>query len=256
MQFITSQLFSFSATGQLTNSNDHNASIWLAVAEFSNPNWQATSKLTANQPLHHIYSTPTKLAKKQQHHYQQAMVRSLLNDMLCKLNITDQLDSQHYPYRLQHSRFYVCFSHSQTWVACAISKNHAIGIDIEKNPIEDRIAKRFFHPHILSQLATRQPNEQNIYKQLCWMLAESLLKKNNGKQLGVFLQQDYSSIISQLLSIIRQPMPCHNHDHNLANNHNNQDVYLIQLSHYQLPSVITHCSGIIYLKNLSVIATY
>ena len=177
MDFINPQLFSFCDNGQLTTSKNPHASIWLAVAEFATSHQHTTTKIASQQRS--IYS---KLSKKQLHHQQRFMVRRLLNMMLNKLGMMDTLDSSQYPYRLSKQHYQVSFSHSQNWVACAISKHHPIGIDIEKNPIESHIAKRFFHPNVISKLTTLQQYEQIVYRRLCWMLAEALLKKNHGNR--------------------------------------------------------------------------
>lgn len=246
MNFISSQLYSFDIHGQLTTSHDAQADIWLAVAEFATSDQHTTTKTASQQQSIH-----SKLSKKQRHHHQRLMVRRLLNMMLNKLGIMDTLDSSQYPYRLYKQQYQVSFSHSQNWVACAISRHHPIGIDIEKNPIDNHIAKRFFHPNTSSQLATLNIHEQHLYKQLCWMLAEALLKKNQGKQLGVFLRQDYSWIISQLLPIIVQSTQCKN----LANKIDAQQISLIPPRLSESQTLISELSAIIYLADLSVLAT-
>lgn len=227
MYFIVSQLFSFTSTGLLVNSHESEVCLWVGVAKFE---------------------TTADITKKQLSFYQHQMVRKLLDKMLKKLGMVDKLESQHYPYRLKNSQYYVCFSHSRHWVTCAIHRSIPVGIDLEKNTIENHIAQRFFHSNDLKKLFSLPPTQQSLYKQLCWMLAESLLKKHNGKQLGNFLKQDYSLIIPQLMKITLEPK--------LNNTPQPLDLSIYPINRTPPSPYLKNKINIIYLAYLSVVVVY
>ena len=266
MDFLTCKLFCFSANAQLIDSKNCAASTWLAVAEFDLPSQQndinktnATFNSKDKKKTH-----PHHLAKRDLHRLQQQMVRVLLQTMLDKLNIVDTLDSSRYPYRLHKHQYFVSFSHSQNWVACAMSQN-TIGVDIEKSPINDTIFQRYFHPNATTQLMQLNGQKKDSYKQISWMLAEALLKKNQGKQLATYLRYDFTDAVSDLM----KQMTCNNAINNAINNtinnasdplstRKNTDYcsVLLRQSAYTTTPITSLCSGIIYLPTLSVLVAF
>ena len=96
----------------------------------------------------------------QQRQLQRQGVRQLLKELLNTIRVDDVLDESGFPYRLSHSQYYVCFSHTNAHkktdtklsqktgstlyskVAVAISRYNPVGIDIESNAIAWHVAKR------------------------------------------------------------------------------------------------------------------
>ena len=136
--------------------------------------WCATAEILAPQIVIHN----KKRSKREQ---QRDGVRLLLKSLLSNLNIIDTLDENKFPYRLANTGYYVCFSHSgelqsNYQVAVAISRSHAIGIDIETKEVAWSVAQRFYH---IDEIATISilPVEQRapVIKQL-WQIKESMIK--------------------------------------------------------------------------------
>ena len=186
--------------------------------------WCATAQLRA---LHgDIQKTNTCLAAPQiaynQRQQQRAGVRLLLQALLKRLDIVDRLDESNFPYRLTHSQYYVCFSHSSgsnknatrmqndiensdnpyVKVAVVISRHRASGIDIEVNAVKWQVAKRFYHPKELAILQDMPIiKRDNVIKRL-WQIKESFIKIHQ-YTLAQGLGMDYSAII---IDVLNQPI--------------------------------------------------
>ena len=142
-------------------------------------------------------------------------VRLLLKNLLKKLNIIDDLNDSAFPYRLSHTGYYVCFSHSDdhsqrfsrrttssacfqynllSKVAVAISLHRAVGIDIETQLIAWPTVQRYYHTNELSLLLALPESNRAIIAKYLWQLKESFIKINNDK-LAQGLGIDYSHLI-------------------------------------------------------------
>ena len=153
-----------------------------------------------------------------QRQQQRAGVRLLLQALLKKLAIVDILDESSFPYRLTHSQYYVCFSHSSgsnknatriqndiensdnpyVKVAVIISRHRASGIDIEVNAVKWQVAKRFYHPKELAVLQDMPIiKRDNVIKRL-WQIKESFIKIHQ-YTLAQGLGMDYTAIIPHLI---------------------------------------------------------
>ena len=128
-------------------------------------------------------------------------VRSLLQNLLVHLNITDSLDDSMFPYRLNLNHYYVCFSHSKDKVAVVISAKKTAGIDIEINNISWQVARRFYHSDEIEMLGTLSDVQYRQASKSLWQLKESFIKIENSslaKGLGV----SYSYLIPQLIDAL------------------------------------------------------
>ena len=161
-----------------------------------------------------------------QHQQQRAGVRLLLQSLLNKLNIIDSLDESDFPYRLINSQYYVCFSHTsasskkspttpkhekildpvKNKVAVIISRDRAVGIDIEINDVAWHIAQRFYHPNEITILQTLSMIQRDHIVKLLWQMKESFIKIHQYK-LAQGLGMDYSYLITHLISSSKEDTP-------------------------------------------------
>lgn len=140
-------------------------------------------------------STPQKAFIKRQQ--QRQSVRLLLQDMLTDIGINDTLNDENYPYRLVNNGYYICFSHSDNAVAAIINSHHAVGIDIETQPIKWKVVQRFYHPDEVSLLNEMSNTSQNIVAKWLWQLKESCIKIHQ-HTLAQGLGISYADIIPKL----------------------------------------------------------
>ena len=190
--------------------------------------WCATAKVRASHC--DIKKTTTCLAAPQiaynQRQQQRAGVRLLLQALLKKLAIVDILDESSFPYRLTHSQYYVCFSHSSgsnknttrmqndieksdipyVKVAVVISRHRASGIDIEVNAVKWQVAKRFYHPKELAILQTLPMIQRNSAIRWLWQIKESFIKIHQ-YTLAQGLGMDYTAIIPNLIKQSTDSLP-------------------------------------------------
>ncbi len=182
--------------------------------------WCATAKVPASHC--DIKKTNTCLAAPQiayeQRQQQRAGVRLLLQALLKRLDIVDRLDESNFPYRLTHSQYYVCFSHSSgsnknttrmqndieksdipyVKVAVVISRHRASGIDIEVNAVKWQVAKRFYHPKELAILQDMPIIKRDNVVKWLWQIKESFIKIHQ-YTLAQGLGMDYTAIIPNLI---------------------------------------------------------
>lgn len=148
--------------------------------------WCATAQLPPLATIHN---------KRQ---WQRTGVRLLLQQQLLTLNIEDRLDDGRFPYQLNHSRYYICFSHSADKVAVTISARRATGVDIETQDINWRVAERFYHADELKLLAKLPIEQQNILARWLWQIKESVIKVQQ-YTLAQGLGMNYAAILPELL---------------------------------------------------------
>ena len=190
--------------------------------------WCATAKVRASHC--DIKKTTTCLAAPQiaynQRQQQRAGVRLLLQALLKRLDIVDRLDESNFPYRLTHSQYYVCFSHTNgnnknttriqndiensdnpyVKVAVIISRQRASGIDIEVKEVKWQVAKRFYHPKELAVLQDMPIiKRDNVIKSL-WQIKESFIKIHQ-YTLAQGLGMDYTAIIPNLIKQSTDSIP-------------------------------------------------
>ncbi len=189
--------------------------------------WCATAQVRAlyhNQKASTCLSTPQIAYSQRQQ--QRAGVRLLLLALLKKLSITDSLDESSFPYRLTHSQYYVCFSHTSgssknatrmqnaienldtpyVKVAVIISRHRASGIDIEVNAVKWQVAKRFYHPKELATLQALPTIQRNSAIRWLWQIKESFIKIHQ-YTLAQGLGMDYSAMIPDLLNQPAETLP-------------------------------------------------
>ena len=175
----------------------------LELTQLNTEAWCATADIavtemadTVSIPLRHAPSTPKSRESKRQ--VQRIGVRMLLQQLLDRLNIVDVLDDSAFPYRLIHSRYYVCFSHSAQQVAVAISRQHPVGIDIELGAIKWHVAQRYYHVEELTVLQRLPQAQRDIVSRLLWQTKESFIKINQytlAEGLGI----SYLSVVQALI---------------------------------------------------------
>ncbi|GAA0321974.1 hypothetical protein GCM10009129_19760 [Psychrobacter aestuarii] len=128
----------------------------------------------------------------------------MLHHLLGTLGIVDALDEQRFPYRLVKTGKYVCFSHSQTCVAVALSDMHPIGIDVETQAIDWRVAKRFYHADDVRQLQRLPIDKRAMVSLWLWQIKESFIKIHQytlAQGLGVH----YANLVAALIAISDEP---------------------------------------------------
>ena len=161
-----------------------------------------------------------------QRQQQRRGVRLLLEALLDKLAITDTLDESGFPYRLIESKYYVCFSHTgashqndidkdamhaknearNSQIAVAISRHHAVGIDIETNEVAWHVAKRFYHRNETAALQALPTPERSALIKLLWQIKESFIKIHQYK-LAQGLGKDYSYLMPNLIDSMNEKSP-------------------------------------------------
>ena len=170
-------------------------------------------------------SLSTREIAEHQRHLQRKGVRLLLQQLLDQLKLRDTLDESNFPYRLNSSEYYVCFSHtgsknhdinkntvqtintsSNSKVTVVISRHRPIGIDIETNHVAWRVAQRFYSEHEMAALQALSPLQRKIIAKLLWQIKESFIKIHQYK-LAQGLGIDYSYLIADLTHAIREPSP-------------------------------------------------
>ncbi|MGM8909732.1 4'-phosphopantetheinyl transferase family protein [Psychrobacter sp. 1U1] len=187
---------------------------WLSIADtlhassinFSTLEWQY------RLPTHG--SSVQKNAQRQRR--QQRMgVRRLLQELLTKLEIDDTLNEAQFPYRLNSSNYYVCFSHSSTGsvnnsndnpnasVAVVISHQRMVGIDIETNQVAWHVAQRFYHPNEITLLQALPLDQRDTVVKLLWQVKESFIKINH-HTLAQGLGMNYQHLISDIATNLEQ----------------------------------------------------
>ena len=190
--------------------------------------WCATAKVRASHC--DIKKTTTCLAAPQiaynQRQQQRAGVRLLLQALLKRLDIVDRLDESNFPYRLTHSQYYVCFSHTNgnnknatrmqndieksdipyVKVAVVISRHRASGIDIEVNAVKWQVAKRFYHQKELTILRALPIMQRNSAIKCLWQIKESFIKIRQ-YTLAQGLGMDYAYLITHLIDALKDPSP-------------------------------------------------
>lgn len=230
----------------------------IQYSELDSKTWCATAQVTASCPLDslHLFSNPLLFnanllnidtdkfshitwhyhisnvslsARKiayQQRQQQRAGVRLLLQSLLSKLGIIDSLDDLSFPYRLDNSQYYVCFSHTgasspntstqpnrekpfnglDNKVAVVISCHRPVGIDIETNNVEWRVAKRFYHTNEIAILQALTITQRDTIAKLLWQIKESFIKIHQ-YTLAQGLGMDYSYLMTCLINSIKGKPP-------------------------------------------------
>ncbi len=167
---------------------------WCATADIAVTEMAATALAS----LHLAHSPSTAKNRESKRHLQRTGVRMLLQQLLDRLNIVDVLDESAFPYRLTHSHYYVCFSHSAQQVAVAISRQHPVGIDIELGVIKWHVAQRYYHVEELAVLQKLPQAQRDTVSRLLWQTKESFIKINQytlAEGLGI----SYLSVIQALI---------------------------------------------------------
>lgn len=172
----------------------------MLYTQLDDQSWCVTAQIVAER------EPPTfenKIKNEQQHtqkrEQQRSGVRQLLQYLLDEIGINDVLDDTEFPYRLANSRYYVCFSHSKDRVAVALSKNRAIGIDIEMRDIPWHVAKRFYDDKEIAALSLLHSDKRSHICRLLWQIKESYIKIYQYK-LAQGLGKDYSYLIPDLIN--------------------------------------------------------
>ncbi|MBB3106031.1 4'-phosphopantetheinyl transferase [Psychrobacter luti] len=214
----------------------------LLNANLSNINTDKFCHITWHYYIPNASLSARKIAYEQRQQ-QRAGVRLLLQSLLNKLNINDSLDDLSFPYRLVNSQYYVCFSHTgrsspntstqpsggkpfnglDNKVAVVISFHRPVGIDIETNNLEWRVAKRFYHMNEIAILQTLTFMQRDTVAKLLWQIKESFIKIHQYK-LAQGLGMDYSYLITGLVNGIEEQAQL-----SLAFNDDKTGYYLVLL---------------------------
>lgn len=141
----------------------------------------------------------------------EALIRHIIIGMLPIRNKDIVLMKNEYgkPYLRDYPNLQFNVSHSGEWVVCAV--NHLqVGIDVEHiQPIDMKIAKRFFSNEEYCDLMDKDPAEQLVYFYDLWTLKESYIKAL-GKGLSIPLDSFSLKIEDNRISLktVCWPMDC------------------------------------------------
>ena len=191
-------------------------SYWWSVSRLSN------TELTQLSDHHWQYvaddrPSSRRSSARQQRQLQCQGVRQLLQTLLETLDIDDTLNESSFPYRLNHSGYYVCFSHTNAHyhknidknmsqrirntlcsrVAVVICHHRPAGIDIESNNVAWHVAKRFYSDHEMTVLQTLPISQRDHAVKWLWQIKESFIKVHQ-YTLVQGLGMDYSDLIPSL----------------------------------------------------------
>lgn len=101
-----------------------------------------------------------------------------------------------FPYQLKKPnspRFFVSFSHSKNKVALVVSKRKC-AIDIELNPVSERVAERYFHNQEKECLLALDTTTAQLVRNRLWQLKECFVKLKNSKHLTLELRRNHAHI--------------------------------------------------------------
>ncbi len=161
----------------------------------------------------HKHGSSVQKNAQRQRQQQRVGVRRLLKELLNKLEINDTLNEAQFPYHLNSSKYYVCFSHSSngnindnhptTKVAVVISHQRTVGIDIETNEVAWHVAQRFYHPNEITLLHALPQQQRDIVVKLLWQVKESFIKINH-HTLAQGLGMNYQYLIADIATNLEQ----------------------------------------------------
>lgn len=129
--------------------------------------------------------------------------RNLLTNLLSHLGIIGSFDDSQLPYRVIQTNkkiWYISFSHSQQQIAVLLADTPSLGVDVEDRPISQAVANRYFCQAENDWLACMYEVDAAIYRQLLWVLKESIIKAQGNSQQATYL-------ITGLATDIRQYLP-------------------------------------------------
>ncbi|WP_296403175.1 4'-phosphopantetheinyl transferase superfamily protein [Psychrobacter sp.] len=185
--------FGFSDKGESLPLHDYNSSAWIAVSSYNYANDNNTTQANRfnypNSKTKSFKLRTQKLAVRQLcYHLISELIKGLKFKPINALKIevlkthSIKLLEDSYPFRLLPFNYYVCFSHSDDMIACAIHKNLPIGIDLETNQISSLIAKRFYTKDENQWILGLSSKEQPVALKILWMLKEASIKLYNYKE--------------------------------------------------------------------------
>ena len=118
-----------------------------------------------------------------------------------------------YPYRLLPFNYYVCFTHSDNKIACAIHTKKAIGIDLEINPVSMKVAQRYYTLEEKKWLAQLDNDDLPQALNLLWQLKEASIKQSTANNANLI-----SGLKESKLPAAQQLMPVPTKDQDRATN--------------------------------------
>ncbi|WP_201536339.1 4'-phosphopantetheinyl transferase family protein [Psychrobacter ciconiae] len=201
----------------MNNSIQNKAMITLEHTKFYQLNedsWCALATLPKLDSLLAKNDTPEQ--KKHERQQQRQGTRQLLTDLLCYLNISDELVETSFPYHLKDTGAFICFSHSGSQVAVAISHQRPIGLDIEAQAISWQVAKRYYHLKEITELSKLDDYSKQTISRLLWQIKESIIKIEQFT-LAQGLGKDYSALILPIHNAILTGNTVFNLPINLSN---------------------------------------
>lgn len=129
---------------------------------------------------------------------QRMFVRLLLQALIAQEpSLQDyRLMDDKFPYQLKKPnspKFFVSFSHSNNKVALVVSKR-TCAIDIELNPVSERVAERYFHSQEKNHLLTLDEDTAQLVRNRLWQLKECFVKLKNSQHLTLELKRNHARI--------------------------------------------------------------
>ncbi len=167
----------------------------LSYIQLNDSTWCMSAQIAST---HHDGQDNTHSAFNYERQQQRKGVRDLLQHLLQKLAIYDDLDETQFPYRLIHHRYYVCFSHSVDRVAVVVSSHRPVGIDIEVQSVKWSIVQRYYHTDELAVLDKLNTIKRAHLSRLLWQVKECFIKVHNytlAQGMGI----NYAQLIDELL---------------------------------------------------------
>lgn len=182
------QYFGFDIQGHNSPLLSAQTSVAIAVSSFG---YHSTSKVVLKTKVDSKADNKPLLIKAQKYAVRELLFQLVFEIMkarvftynesnnvdLLKVSGLRLVESSH-PYRLLPFNYYVCFTHSDNKIACAIHTKKAIGIDLEINPVSMKVAQRYYTLEEKKWLAQLDNDHLPQALNLLWQLKEASIKQS------------------------------------------------------------------------------
>lgn len=182
------QYFGFDIQGHNSHLLSPQTSVAIAVSSFS---YHSTSKVVLKTKVDSKADNNALLIKAQKYAVRKLLFQLIFEMMkgwvftyidcnnfdLFKVSGLRLVESS-YPYSLLPFNYYVCFTHSDKKIACAIHAKKAIGIDLEINPVSMKVAQRYYTLEEKKWLSQLDNDHLPQALNLLWQLKEASIKQS------------------------------------------------------------------------------
>lgn len=214
------QYFGFDIQGHNSHLLSPQTSVAIAVSSFS---YHSTSKVVLKTKVDSKADNNALLIKAQKYAVRKLLFQLIFEMMkgwvftyidcnnvdLLKVSGLKLIESS-YPYRLLPFNYYVCFTHSDNKVACAIHTKKAIGIDLEINPVSMKVAQRYYTLEEKKWLAQLDNYHLPQALNLLWKLKEASIKQSTTNNANLLSGLKASKLLAaqQLMPVPTKDQGC------------------------------------------------